>query len=344
MEPIPLHGAQVILPAQDDLNAYRALGPDVAAAVAGAPALCAGVAEAVREQVPVGLAVDGLPGPDARDGAEPRPTEALIAQYKAALRQGIPAQADFLYLRGTDSFASLRCAVLAVTDLSGRAIMAEVPVAPDGVLPFGTDIVAAVGILQRIGVSTVILSGETAQDVSDALAKCAPYARVSLGARIDPDWVRCGVTYPNAELFVPRSATDTAALRESLRGYTPVRAVARDHDDFLLAPDGTNAHFLDPLVDISDEIEVGGRLSERLLEAEDDAGALKLQFDGEEDLAVFEEQAFMLARPVCLCAEQPELLEAALRIYPGRALYDGTWPLDDRLVKYFSEKYGMIVL
>lgn len=339
MEPIPLCGGYLILPETETISAYTACGDDCAAALSASAQDCAAVAEAVRERVPVGMVLACLHGPD-----EDISTEALIAQYKAILKQGIPDQADLLYLRGTDCFASLRCAVIAATDVSGRTIMAEVPVGQDGILPYGTDIVAAVGVLQRIGVSTVILSGETAQDVADALEKCAPYARISLGARVEAAWIEQGLPFPSAELFLPRRAEETEAVRRALRSYVPAPPVPRDHDDFLLAPDGTNAHFLDPLVDISDEIEVGSRLSERLIEAEDDAGALKLQFETEDDLVVFESHVFMLARPVCLCAEQPELLEAALRIYPGRALYDGTWPLDEPLLKYFSEKYGMIVL
>ncbi len=335
MEPIPLWGGYLIVPE----TAAAACGDECAAALAASAQDCEAVAEAVDGRVPVGMVLDCLHGPDAST-----PTKALIAQYKEILKRGIPDAANLLYLRGTDCFASLRCAVLAATDVSGRTIMAELPVGREGVLPHGTDVVAAVGVLQHIGVSTVILTGETAQDVADALEKCAPYARIALGACVDAAWIEQGLPFPSAELFLPRAASETEAVRRALRSYVPAQPVPRDHDDFLLAPDGTNAHFLDPLVDISDEIEVGSRLSERLLEAEDDAGALKLQFETEDDLAVFESHVFMLARPVCLCAEQPELLEAALRIYPGRALYDGTWPLDAPLLKYFSEKYGMIVL
>lgn len=345
MEPIPLCRGQLLFPPQETAAAYAACKADSAAALVADAALCDAVAEAVLAQVPVGLLIDCLPGPAEVSAQEPCPTEALIAQHKDILKQGIPESADFIYLRCTDTFASLRCAVLAVTDLTGRTIMAEVQVAREGMMPHGTDIVAAVGILQRIGVSTIVIAGDSAEDVSDALQKAAPYARLSLGARIDPAWLEDEeFPLPNAEVFLPRQAADSERLAQALRTHTRAAHVPRDHDDFLLAPDGTNPHFLDPYIDISDEIEVGARLSERLIEAEDDAGALKLQLESEEDLIAFEEHVFMIARPVCLCAEQPELLESALRIYPGRALYDGTWPLEERLLKYFSEKYGMIVL
>lgn len=345
MEPIPLYKGQLILADTNNLSVYQSeCRPDCIAALAASAENCMQVAEAVREAVPVGLVVEGIAGPGEVTGELPHPTETLIAQYKEGLRDGIPERADFLYLRGTDSFASLRCAVLAATDLSGRSLMAEIPVGAEGLLPFGTDIVAAVAVLQRIGVSTIVISGTCAQDVADALAQCAPYARLSLGARIDPDWLAPDIHFTNTELYMPRRAEDIGALRLALRSYSGALQVARDHDDMLIAPDGTHPHFIDPMIDISNELACDGHLGELLLEAEDDSGALKIHLSEEEDLICFEEHVFMLARPVSLYAEQPELLEKALRIYPGRALYDGTWELDPRLIKYFSDKYGMICL
>ena len=124
-----------------------------------------------------------------------------------------------------------------------------------------------------------------------------------------------------------------------------LQTVSRDHDDVILAPDGHNAHFIDAVTDISDEIACDHHLEENLLEIEDqEAAALKLLIQEEDDLYNLETDLYMLSRPVCLCAETPELLEKALRIYCGLAIYDGTWEQDPALVKYFSEKYGMICL
>ena len=52
----------------------------------------------------------------------------------------------------------------------------------------------------------------------------------------------------------------------------------------------------------------------------------------------------MLNRPVCLEAEDPELLEEALRVFDGIALYDGTWELDENTLEYFCRHYGMVSL
>lgn len=344
MEPIPLCQKAILLAESNDLHLYQVHTDHYAAALAPSMAQCAAVAEATRERVPLGLVLEGLSGPEMPSCDDPHPTESLIAQYKEQLRPALPEQVDFLYLRNTGSFASLRCAVLAATDACGHTLMAEIPITAEGLLPFGTEPTAAVCVLQRIGVSTVIFSGEDPDAIEEALVHAAPYARISLGVRIDPAWLTAGRHFPNAELFVPRHAEDAEALYEALQCWQGATVCPRDHDDFLAAPDGTHAHFIDPTIDISEEIALDAHLSEHLLEAEDASGAIKLRVENEEDLIRFEEQVFMISRPVCLCAEQPELLERALRIYPGLALYDGTWTLEPRLIKYFSEKYGMIPL
>ena len=40
----------------------------------------------------------------------------------------------------------------------------------------------------------------------------------------------------------------------------------------------------------------------------------------------------------------PELLEGALRVYQGRAFYDGTGALEPEELEKLSRKYGLIVL
>jgi len=110
-------------------------------------------------------------------------------------------------------------------------------------------------------------------------------------------------------------------------------------------PDGRNAHFIAPTVDISEEIVCDHRLYERLLEAEDEeAAVLRLVLEDEEGIQDLEDDLYMLARPVCLCAGTPELLEKALRAFYGLAVYDGTWELEPEILKYFEQKYGLICL
>ncbi|MDD3833491.1 MAG: homocysteine methyltransferase, partial [Oscillospiraceae bacterium] len=47
--------------------------------------------------------------------------------------------------------------------------------------------------------------------------------------------------------------------------------------------------------------------------------------------------------PLALNTDDPELLERALRIFPGRLLVDSMCGIDKRLVEDIAAKYGAIV-
>ena len=235
-----------------------------------------------------------------------------------------------------------RAAVLALGDLCGRTVIAELHVEDDeGHLPDGTDVRAAIGVLQRIGVTTVLISAHDPESLTQALEIAAPYARLSLGVCMHADWLSQTTLY-NTEVIVPDI---TEAFVAALRGnQVACKTLPRDHDDFICAPDGKHAHFIAPTIDISDEIECGPHLDEDLIEAEDDSGAFKLLLETEEDVVTLEESRYMISRPLCLCAESADLLEQGLRVFPGLALYDGTWEQEDAVISYFETKYGMIRL
>ncbi|MFR3787502.1 MAG: hypothetical protein ACLTWR_09490 [Agathobaculum desmolans] len=336
------HG-QILLTGAEALELYRARPERFAGAIAPDGAQCAAWAEALGG-LPVGLALDCPPLPDT-DTCEKPVAMHYIGQCKQVFRPILHEDAAFYYLRGAQTFEALRAAVLALTDLSGRTVIAELEVEDDeGRLSDGTDIRAAVGVLQRIGVSTVILTAHDPHSLSEALELAAPYARLSLGAAVHSAWLRVQTPLYNTEVFVPVEHDSEENLLRAIEGHTAGRIVPRDHDDFILAPDGRNAHFIDPTIDISDEIECGPRLEEALLEAEEDAGAFKLVLECEDDVIALEAYQYMISRPLCLCAESAELLEQGLRVYAGLALYDGTWEQPEEVIHYLEQKYGLIRL
>lgn len=336
MEPIPLHGQLLLTePLPTLLHGCTAFGT-LAESVEGFARLRADC------DLPAGIVLDCPPVPEE---IEPPKTERYITLCKRVFRERLREHAAYYYLRGAVDFRALRAAVLAMTDLCGRSLIAEVTVGEEGRLPDGTDVVAAAGVLQRIGVSTIILAADTAEDLSDAMERVAPYARVSMGVRIPAAWLKKGITLVNAEVFVPAAGEDSETLARALSDWQGAVHHERDHDDVILAPDGRDAHFIDPTTNISDEIECDYDLGERLIEIEDEqAAALKLVIADEEDLLHFEDHLYMLSRPVCLCAPTPELLERGLRIYYGLAIYDGTWEQEPGILKYFGYKYGLVCL
>ena len=61
---------------------------------------------------------------------------------------------------------------------------------------------AAIGVLQRIGVTTVILRARSMEELSEALERTAPYARLSLGVCMHADWLSQTTLY-NTEVIMP---------------------------------------------------------------------------------------------------------------------------------------------
>ena len=341
MDAIPLQSPQIILtdPAEVELAlTHRA---DLAGALAETledfEQFCAAVPD-----LPVGLILDCPALEPDRTGSW---TEEYIMRCKKAFAPRLKTKASFWYLRGAVDFGALRAAVLAVTDCSGRSIVAALPMAEGERLTDNTDCVAAVGVLQRIGVSTVVLTGENREDLQEALERLAPYARISIGVRCPLAWAQEGILLPNTELLLPVPGERAADLI-GMRSEVCLSQMEREYlEEYILAPDGRDAHFIDPTTDISDEIPCETHLSERLIALEDEeAAAFKLVLEEEGDLVTLEEEMYMISRPICLCAEDPALLERALRIYCGLALYDGTWELEEEILSFFEAKYGLIRL
>lgn len=59
-----------------------------------------------------------------------------------------------------------------------------------------------------------------------------------------------------------------------------------------------------------------------------------------EDVDELAEWQYAMTKPLCLICEDGALLEAALRVYQGRALYEGG--LSEEELKPLAGKYGVI--
>lgn len=73
-------------------------------------------------------------------------------------------------------------------------------------------------------------------------------------------------------------------------------------------------------------------------------GALRIAILEEDDLEIFAEEQYAIKDALCLWSDVPELMEGALRVYQGRAFYDGTAELEPEVLERLSRLYGLIVL
>jgi len=98
-------------------------------------------------------------------------------------------------------------------------------------------------------------------------------------------------------------------------------------------------------VDVGEEIKCTPDLLEDIIAAEDNpVGAVKIAILEPDDVEIFAEHQYAIQEALCLWSDVPELLEGALRVFQGRAFYDGTGDLERSDLAPLCEKYGLIVL
>lgn len=270
----------------------------------------------------------------------------LIDSFKPQIRDAVRADADFIYVRNAGTFRVLRAAVLAITDISDICILTELRLADDeGCLSDNVSVLSALGVLQRIGVAGLLLCGDDIGELVKTLDEITPYAHISVGLCTDAGAVEVYAdALPNLEFFVTERVDQLEALRRILPDIEEKDEPEED-PDYFLASDGDQAHFVDATIDISDPIDLTEQFGETLLDMEDEySGAVKLEINSEEDVYFLAAYQYMLTRAVCISAEDPELMEIALRVFDGIAIYDGTWEIDPERLAYFRGKYGLIVL
>ena len=127
--------------------------------------------------------------------------------------------------------------------------------------------------------------------------------------------------------------------------FSAFQPVERDPDVIPCASE-KEARFITPDVDVGETIECTPDLMEDILEAEEESpqGALKIAILEEDDLYIFAENQYVVKDALCLWSDVPELLEKALRLYQGRAFWDGTGDLEEEFLREMAGRYGLVLL
>ncbi len=250
----------------------------------------------------------------------------------------------FYYIQGALHFSALRAAVLALRSLTSKPIGAPLHVHEENRCFEHNDCLAALVVLQRIGLSMLVVSADTVDILTEAVAYLAPEAQLQLAVCCPAHWITQGMRLP-VQIYLPHPKQTAADLLRTLPRLDRTPVPPAMHEEELLVSDGKTPHYVDITADISEEIPCDHRLSERLIEQEDEGDSIfKLLLEEDEDVNALAEHQYMITRPICLCADSAELLDRALHVFSGIALYDGTWELEPDTIAYFTKKYGMMAL
>ncbi|WP_458863471.1 hypothetical protein [Acidaminobacterium chupaoyuni] len=287
----------------------------------------------------------------ADEAGETLPFSLQIAQIKSSLRNGAaPVLADCGM-----TVAQQRAALLACKDLPAQPpFIACLALNADGETFDNWQAGAALILLQSMGCAGVLLTSqdeEAAAEMPALIAALYEDARIPLGAVLSLEDARQKTwPLPHLSFLMAADSHETEALAQyaAEKGFfdhLPAVCPPKEPDYFIAVSNG-NAFLLDPTFDIDIELECSADFIDELMEAEnaESIASLRLVIDDEDALARFAEEQYMIHLPLCLRTSDEALFEQALVSFCGRAMYDGTFELEESLLRRLVERYGLIVL
>lgn len=296
--------------------------------------------------------------------------EDLVKVYRQQAAALEDAGVDLFMVETSMTMPDVRAAVLAIREVSEKPVFVSFTCDENGRTLSGTDVLAALIVMQGMGVNAFGLNCSCGPDqMLEQIRRLTPYARVPLLAKPNaglPEMENgeahyhcspkefCSYTKAMAEAGVRifggccgTTPDHIAALKETVSQIDFGALPTVEHDpDVIPCASETEARFITPDVDVGETIECSSDLMEDILEAEENCpqGALKIDILEEDDLTVFAENQYAIKDALCIGTDVPELLEGALRAFQGRAFWDGTEELDPEFLQKMRQKYGLVLL
>ena len=269
------------------------------------------------------------------------------------------AGVDLYLIETMVDMSEARAAVLAVRETDPhKPVVVSFYCDDEGRTLSGVDVLAGLIVMEGMGVAAFGLNCMELDSVLEQLERLAPYASIPLVAQpasqeTDPErlaaWA-AACAARGVRLFggcCGAGPETIAALRKVLDGMdVPAFSPAERDPDVIPCASEREARFITPEVDVSDPVPCTSDLVEDIVEIEEKTpvGAIKIEIMEEDDVYIFAEHQYAVEDALCLWSDVPELLEKALRVYQGRAFWDGTGDIEDEDLEPLVEKYGLIIL
>ena len=132
-----------------------------------------------------------------------------------------------------------------------------------------------------------------------------------------------------------------AALKQALAGK-PFHRPAPEFTDLLPASTEKEPKYLPVDAAHGAVISAEGDFESALSDAmEDEFPMAAVRIADWGDVDALADVQYMISKPLCLVCDDAELLESALRVYQGRALYEGA--LTEEQLAPLVDKYGLLI-
>ncbi len=268
------------------------------------------------------------------------------------------AGVDLLVIETMSSLCECRAAVLAARQ-TGLPILLTMTVDTEGRTMWGDDVLAAMIVLQDLGISAFGLNcSEGPEDMVPIFERIAPYAKVPLIAKpnageppLSPVQFsdKCARLLRRGVAIVGGCCgTDPdyiAALRHMLDGFDIEKVHVQPADYDILAA-ARDVYYLDGDLEYSRPITCQMDMADEILEiSHETCDVLLVHLDTPDDGYQFSLNAHMIDMPVAFESESLEALENALLHYNGKALIASTsCELEREDLEALAARYGAIVL
>ena len=284
----------------------------------------------------------------------------IYTEQAAALEN---AGVDLFVIETMMTVAEARAALLAVKSVSEKPVFVSFTCDERGRTLTGSDVAAALQIMQGMGADAFGLNCSVGpQDMLAQLKRLREIARIPLLAKPNagiPEIVDGETVYncPPEEfsaclpelaeagvcIFGGCCGTEAGHVEALSKGSQGLEMLtpAPLHGDKLPCATEKEVFFLDPAAEHGRVLSCGDELEDELMEAQDEGDMVAIAITSKEELSAFADCQYMISKPLCLCCEDAKLLEQALRLYQGRALYEGS--LSERELLPLCAGYGLII-
>ncbi len=291
--------------------------------------------------------------------------ESIVEVYTEQAKALAEAGADLFAVETTMTMAEARAAVLAIRSVSDKPVLVTFTCDESGRSLSGTDVAAALVVMQRMGVSAFGLNCSTGpEEMLRQLERIAPYATVPLIAKPNaglPEVVDGQTVYhcPPEEFTacVPALAaagvrifggccgtdeTHIAALKQAVDAidFSALNAPTRADGRFCATERSLIELADDP--ELSDVFECGDDLEDDFMDAEEEI--VRVAVESMADAAVFAECCFAAPNSaMCILSQDKAAFEQALRVYQGVALCPAD-QFDTAFLAEMESRYGLMLL
>ena len=257
-----------------------------------------------------------------------------------------------------------RAALLAVKDVSDKPVLVSFTCDENGRTLTGSDVRAALVILQGMGIDAFGLNCSTGPaEMLEQAKRLRDLAEVPVAIKPNaglPKTVNGETVYDcppdefvkhtkefielGGALFGGCCGTGPehiAKIAPELEGFK-LRKPDPQYRDKIVCATEKDAFILEPGIEAGEIIECGPDLEEQIRKAnKSDSQIITIKIACEPDIDEFEAAQYAIRKPLCIVCDDTALLSETLMLYQGRALYAGN--LSDEELAPMVRRYGLII-